>query len=88
MMLEIYGGGFGNKGAELMLRTTVERLRNEFPEAEFAIEPKPNESYLQHAELRLARIFPSTSIYPKWSHRKFQASCSVIAPQTVEVFFL
>ena len=74
MMLEIYGGGFGNKGAELMLRTTVERLRNEFPEAEFAIEPKPNESYLQHAELRLARIFPSTSIYPKWSHRFFYRS--------------
>ncbi len=38
MLVEIYGAGFTNKGAQLMLETVVRRLGRQFPLAEFCVE--------------------------------------------------
>lgn len=63
MTIEIFGGGFTNKGGELMLRTTVARLRGRQPELRIAIEPDPNTPYESRAELGLAHIFPTYGLY-------------------------
>lgn len=64
MTIEIFGGGFLNKGAELMLRTTVARLRQRQPDLRLAVEPQPTVDYERRAELRLAHLFPTLSLYP------------------------
>ena len=69
MLFEIYGAGFGNKGAQLMLYTTVERLRLYDSSIEFAIVPKPGEKYQDYADLKLATLFPNIMLYPDWTHR-------------------
>jgi len=63
MTIEIFGGGFTNKGAELMLRTTLARLRERRPNLRFAIEPTRNSPYETRAELQLAHIFPSFALF-------------------------
>lgn len=39
MIIEIRKAGFGNKGAQLMLRAIVQRLRSEFPQCVLAMDP-------------------------------------------------
>ncbi|MFA0378578.1 polysaccharide pyruvyl transferase family protein [Vibrio sp. 10N.222.54.A3] len=39
MLIEIHGAGFKNKGAELMLIATMEKIRQDIPNAEFCINP-------------------------------------------------
>ena len=53
-LIEIRGTGFSNKGAELMLYAILEKIKQEFPEAEFAMEPKS--PYFKRAELRFYQI--------------------------------
>ncbi len=64
MTIEIFGGGFANKGAELMLRTTVERLRARQPQVRLAVDPEPNSPYELRSKLGLSHIFPTLSIFP------------------------
>lgn len=64
MTIEIFGAGFGNKGAELMLRTTVARLREADPGVRLAVEPGREAPYERRAELALAHVFPSPSLFP------------------------
>jgi len=71
MTIEISGGGFSNKGAELMLRTTVARLRETRPDLRIAVEPGVETPYERRAEVQLAHIFPNHAIFPLWSMRWF-----------------
>ena len=55
-LIEIRKAGFVNKGAELMLYAVLEKMKQEFPDAEFAMAPsRSTESapYLKRAELGL-----------------------------------
>ena len=53
-LIQIRGTGFDNKGAELMLYAVLEKMKYEFPEAEFAMEPKT--PYFKRAELHFYQI--------------------------------
>jgi colanic acid/amylovoran biosynthesis protein len=53
-LIQIRGTNFNNKGAELMLYAVLEKMKHEFPEAEFAMEPKT--PYFKRAELRFYQI--------------------------------
>lgn len=61
--IEIFGGGFENKGAELMLRTTIQELRIGQPELRIAVEPGPGDDFDRSAELGLRHIFPTVPMY-------------------------
>ncbi|QDS99988.1 polysaccharide pyruvyl transferase family protein [Adhaeretor mobilis] len=63
MTIEIFGAGFTNKGAELMLRTTAQRLRQQNPDLRLAIEPDGNTPYERTSELQLAQIFPAKATF-------------------------
>jgi polysaccharide pyruvyl transferase WcaK-like protein len=51
VLIEIKGVQFVNKGAALMLRAVVDRLRATVPGVEFAVTPGPNAPYQRIAEL-------------------------------------
>ena len=57
MIIEIHGAGFYNKGAELMLRTTIAELGHRLPSARFAIDPSYG-PYSKRAQLGLYQLFP------------------------------
>ncbi|TWT83858.1 Polysaccharide pyruvyl transferase [Planctomycetes bacterium CA13] len=67
MIIEVFGGGFGNKGAELMLRTVVARLRLHAPELQVAVTPNSLKDYSERAKLGLLQVFPSTLMGSKWA---------------------
>ena len=69
MRVEIFGGGFTNKGAELMLKTCVKRLRRTVSGIEFAVEPIPGDSDADRESLGLSCVFPSPFAFPKASRR-------------------
>lgn len=56
MIVEIYGAGFINKGAQFMLWTTIQRLKAADPTIRCAIERRG--SYEERAAYRLHTIFP------------------------------
>lgn len=62
MNIEIRGAGFENKGAELMLRTTVERLRRRHPKPNLVLEPGINSNYSDRAALGLAATYPAYTL--------------------------
>ena len=53
-IIEIRKASFVNKGAELMLYAVLEKMKQEFPDAEFAMEP--SSPYFKRAELRFYQI--------------------------------
>lgn len=60
MIIEIHGAGFHNKGAELMLRTTIAELGDRLPNATFAVDPTVG-AYAHRSRLGLRQIVP-----PRW----------------------
>lgn len=69
MLIEIDGGGFSNKGAELMLKETVRRVRCHMPEASVAVATHCG-PYRDRAELGLYQI-PRSRYGPlriEWGH--------------------
>ncbi|MEO1498342.1 MAG: polysaccharide pyruvyl transferase family protein [Planctomycetota bacterium] len=66
MIVEIRGAGFHNKGAELMLRTTVSRLTGKYPDAQIAVEPAPGTPFHQRAKLGLKAIYPCYTQFGGW----------------------
>lgn len=60
MFIEIHGAGFKNKGAELMLRTTVSELRSRIPNYSLAIDPTYG-AYELRCDLALGQMFPPRS---------------------------
>ena len=60
MIIEVHGAGFRNKGAELMLRTTVAELSRRLPNPTFAVDPTVG-PFEQRGELGLRQIVP-----PRW----------------------
>jgi polysaccharide pyruvyl transferase WcaK-like protein len=60
MIVEIHGAGFQNKGAELMLRTTIAELRERLPGFEPALDPSYGR-YDQRSRLRTWQMFPVRS---------------------------
>lgn len=65
MLIEIAGAGFDNKGAELMLRETVRRVRENMPEAFVAI-PAASGTYEQKAELGLRLLIHYRRFGVEW----------------------
>lgn len=65
MLMEITGAGFDNKGAELMLRETVRRIRGNMPEAIVAI-PAASGTYEQKAELGLWHLIRYCRFGVEW----------------------
>ncbi|QDU58479.1 polysaccharide pyruvyl transferase family protein [Aeoliella mucimassa] len=63
MNIQLFGAGFTNKGAELMLRTVIARLRERMPDARLAVTPDRQTPYEQRAELRLAHIYPNHQFF-------------------------
>ncbi len=59
MLIEIHGAGFGNKGAQLMLGTVVDRLRARFPNAEVCIAVGSDRPYREVAKIGAKYIWPS-----------------------------
>jgi polysaccharide pyruvyl transferase WcaK-like protein len=57
MIIEIHGAGFVNKGAELMLRTTLRELSGRLPDLVPAVYPKSG-TYADRAALGLRHILP------------------------------
>ena len=57
MIVEIHGAGFQNKGAELMLRTTVSELKTRIDRLEIAIDPSYG-TYEERCQLQLRQIVP------------------------------
>ena len=57
MIIEIHGAGFQNKGAELMLRTTVAELQKRLPQLVPAVDPTYG-PYNQRSKLALYQIIP------------------------------
>ncbi len=61
-MYEIHGAGFENRGAQLMLRTVLHRLRQDTDgRAEFCIEPEHDSSFKQAGPLGVHTLFPIVS---------------------------
>lgn len=61
MLIEIYGAGFHNKGAELMLRVVADELRRRLPGVELCLEAGIDRPFPRKAELGLYSIW---SLYP------------------------
>ena len=62
MMIEIRGVGFVNKGAELMLYAIQQRVSEEWPDANFVMEPRgKNAAYLERARAGLYQKLPCPS---------------------------
>jgi colanic acid/amylovoran biosynthesis protein len=68
MLVEINGAGFANKGAQLMLETTVDRLRSRDPSIQFCINAGTDRPYAEVANLGASYIWPSGALY---TGRKF-----------------
>ncbi len=64
MLIEVFGGNFANKGAELMLRTCVDRINRELPDTDVCIESRTDSSFRERAELGLLSLFPTPEVYP------------------------
>ncbi|RCJ25521.1 hypothetical protein A6770_27700 [Nostoc minutum NIES-26] len=73
MIIEIHGAGFQNKGAEMMLRTTVDELRNRISDLTLAVDTYYG-VYEERSKLGLWQLFPSRSHVgtPDYSKRLFQ----------------
>jgi polysaccharide pyruvyl transferase WcaK-like protein len=57
MLIEIVGGGFDNKGAQLMLETVVSRLDHELPDLSFCVETMRPAPPSDMQRLRIKMIF-------------------------------
>ena len=59
MTIEIRNVGFINKGAELMLLAILQRVSKEWPDANFAMEPRSKFApYLERARLGIYKKLP------------------------------
>ncbi len=61
MLVQIHGAGFHNRGAQLMLLHTVQRLREGISNIDFAMEPS-HSSFLQRASYGLHTCFPGVVV--------------------------
>jgi len=67
MLIEVRNAAFVNKGAELMLRAIVERIRQSLPDAKLSmVPPLGYESFLQRAELGLYQKILQQGSHVKW----------------------
>ena len=65
MLIEIYGAGFANKGAQLMLETTIDKIRSHHPEAKFAINAGADRPPSEVRRLGMSFLWPLWDI-PYW----------------------
>ena len=71
MKLEINGAGFQNKGAELMLRTTVSKLRQLNPDTQCFIAAGKDRPPFDVGEVGAGFVWPTISLQGR--HRRFNA---------------
>ena len=74
MLIEIYGAGFANKGAQLMLETVVERCRQVSPDVQFAIESGPDRPPTKVHRLGVQLLFPSGAFCGPRKNLKYYVS--------------
>ncbi len=65
MLIEIRGAGFHNRGAQLMLWTVIDRVRDRFPDAAFCVEPI-NSNPWERASYRLLTVAPRMPMASVW----------------------
>jgi hypothetical protein len=58
MMIEIYGAGFSNKGAQLMLLTVLKEMGRSVPTPKFCMSPAKDAAYSERARYGLQHTFP------------------------------
>ena len=63
MLIEIYGAGFANKGAQLMLETTIDKIRSHHPEAKFAINAGADRPPSEVRRLGVSFLWPSGTFH-------------------------
>ena len=68
MIVEIHGAGFSNKGAELMLQTTIQELRRRISDFIPVIDVSYG-SYTERSNLSIGQTFPTRTHV---GSRKFQ----------------
>lgn len=62
MIIEIRRAGFVNKGAELMLRSILERLQKTYPNAIFTMAPSPNNGSQPFRKIVDAGMYPKAAL--------------------------
>ena len=88
MIIEIFGTGFSNKGAELMLAAIVERLSRTIPDAQFAVEPWVG-PYQHRARYGLVQRFDANNsgrlgwIREKLFHKDYQRRFGLVTERDV-----
>lgn len=70
-MIEIHGAGFRNKGAQMMIRTVIDRLAG----AEFCIEPARDRTAEDRDDYGLAALCPAVPESPRKFPTAFRRSC-------------
>jgi polysaccharide pyruvyl transferase WcaK-like protein len=63
MIVEIRKAGFANKGAELMLRAILARMRSVYPQARFVMVPTPAKGPQPFERLVREGMFPKASLF-------------------------
>lgn len=58
MIIEISKAGFVNKGAELMLLSVLEKLRNRYPQATFTIAPSDRDGFQPYSKIVKLGVYP------------------------------
>jgi colanic acid/amylovoran biosynthesis protein len=79
MMIEIHGGGFNNKGAQLMLWTVLQRLRQADPGLRFCVDANRLAPYAARAAYELHTVFPVAS----WKGRERAVPAFLLASRLV-----
>lgn len=94
MIIEIRKVGFVNKGAELMLRAILERLREAYPNATFTMTPTHSGASRPFRKLVRAGLYPKASLYRygvQWGHlagwapRKLREMYGLVLDRDVDV---
>ena len=67
LFIEIRKAGFINKGAELMLRSIIQRIHTEYPNAKLVMAPSPDASYEKRAQLGLYQKLYYRRYHIQWA---------------------
>lgn len=65
MIIEIRRAGFLNKGAELMLRAVVQRIRERYPRAKLTMAPMMGRAEDTFDKMRALHLYPKASLWKK-----------------------
>lgn len=76
MNIELYGAGFLNKGAQMMILAVMEAFRRRGISVRFAIDPREHADFDARAPLGIRQIY---SLEPLWTRKKYQCNLRKLA---------